>query len=54
MMTNQRTLFPEPAKMVRSNQYVGGYKGTEERTFAVDPQKGCGRLKLPFSGYMSL
>jgi hypothetical protein len=47
-------LFPEPATMIRSDQYLGGHGETEERTFPVDPQQGYGRLGLPFLGYTSL
>ena len=48
MITNHRTLFPEPATIIRNDEYLGSDEGTEVRTFAVDPQQGCGRFGLPF------
>src|SRR6266702_2527016 len=54
MITNQRILFPEPATMIRSDQYLGGCERTDERTFPVDPQQGCGRLGFPFHEKTSL
>ena len=38
-----------------SKQSISGRRrATEWRTFSVDPQQGCGRLGLPFHGYIPL
>ena len=52
MMTNQRTLFPEPAIIVRNNQPLAGYK-RKGHTFPLDPQ-GTIWLGLPPHEYISL
>jgi hypothetical protein len=52
MITNQRTLFPEPAITVQSNQCLQGYK-RKEQTFPLDPQ-GTIWLGLPLHKYISL
>jgi hypothetical protein len=53
-ITYQRMLFPEPATIIRNDQYLGVVKGQRRRTFAMDPQQGGGRLGLPFHEYTSL
>ena len=50
-MTNQRMVFPEPAKNVDSDEGRIGEQ-LEARTFAIDPEKRTGRL--PFAKHTSL
>ena len=42
-MTNQRMVFPEPAKNVDGDEGLIGEE-LEEHTFAMDPQKRASRL----------
>jgi hypothetical protein len=41
MTTDQRTLFPEPAIIVRSNQYLGGDKEQKGARFPWIHNKGA-------------
>ena len=45
-MTNQRIVFPDPAKNVEGDEGPIGEK-SEEGTFAIDPQERASRL--PFA-----
>ena len=50
-MTNQRIVFPEPAKNVDGDEgWIGGE--LEKHTFAIDPQKRTSRL--PFAKHSAL
>ena len=44
-MTNQRMVFPEPAKNVDGDEGSIGEE-LEEHTFAIDPQETASRLPL--------
>ena len=44
-MTNQRMVFPEPAKNVDGDEGLIGEE-LEEHTFAIDPQERASRLPL--------
>ena len=50
-MTNQRMVFPEPAKNVDGDEGSIG-KELEEHTFAINPQKRASRL--PFAKHTAL
>ena len=50
-MTNQRIVFPEPAKNVdRDEESIS--EDLEEHTFAIDPQERASRL--PFTKHTAL
>ncbi len=51
-MTNQRMVFPEPAKNVDGDEGSIG-EGLEERTFAIDPQERA-TSRLPFAKHTSM
>ena len=50
-MTNQRIVFPEPAKNVDGNEGLTGEE-LEEHTFAIDPQERT--IRLPFAKHTAL
>ena len=50
-MTNQRMVFPEPAKNVDGDERLIGEE-LEEHTFAIDPQERASRL--PFAKHTAL
>ena len=50
-MTNQRMVFPEPAKNVDNDEGSIG-EDLEEHTFAIDPQERASRL--PFTKHTAL
>jgi hypothetical protein len=50
-MTNQRMVFPEPAKSMKGDQGLI-VEELQEHTFAIDPQEGAGQL--PFGKYTAL
>ena len=51
MTTNQRIVFPEPAKKVDGDERSIGEE-LEEHTFAIDPQEGA--IRLPFAKHTAL
>ena len=50
-MTNQRMVFPEPAKNVDGDEGSIS-EDLEEHTFSIDPQERAGRL--PFAKHTAL
>ena len=48
MITYQRILFPDPATMIRSDQYLGGYGKTEGVRFPWIHNKDVADLNFHF------